>query len=77
MSVTPSKEGTACTNLESTILPTPAAPQSHRTEKRSTNHANARRLKQAITAGFLEQKDSGDARSPRHPDARPIENRGA
>jgi hypothetical protein len=68
MSVTPSKEGTACTNLESTILTTPAAPQTHRTEKRSTNHANSK-LRQAITAGFLEQKDSGDARSPWHPDA--------
>jgi hypothetical protein len=30
-----------------------------RTEKRYTNHGNSRRLKQAITAGFLEQKDSG------------------
>jgi hypothetical protein len=34
MSVTPSKEGTACTNLESTILTTPAPPQTHRTEKK-------------------------------------------
>jgi hypothetical protein len=42
MSVTPSKEGTACTNLESTILTTPATPQTHRIEKRYTNHAKSR-----------------------------------
>jgi hypothetical protein len=30
-----------------------------RTEKRYTNHSNSRRRKQAITAGFLEQKDPG------------------
>jgi len=33
-------------------------------KKGITNHANSRILRQAITAGFLEQKDSGDARSP-------------